>query len=124
MSHRSYLNSIITNLHCTIIEIPLLVSLPTLLLAEHVCPPASILDTFIIVNLSVTLGISPFPVVLVVVILTLSLINRLLLNVHAIVGNGIPVASHVIVTLVPSTMVLSVSMMLVTFGWTAKRSVL
>ena len=89
-----------------------LLSLPTLLLAEHVYTPVCSLDTFIIVNLSVTLNTSPFPVV----VLTLSLINTLPLNVHTIVGNGIPVASQVVVMLFPSVVILSVIMMLVISG--------
>ena len=90
-----------------------------LLLAEHVYTPVCSLDTFIIVNISVTLNTSPFPVV----VLALSLINTLPLNVHTIVGNGIPVASQVIVMLFPSTVtfVLSDIVILVISGGTAER---
>ena len=82
----------------------LLLSLPILLLAEHVYTPVCSLDTFIIVNISVTLNALPLATVL-------SLTNTVPLEVHTVVGKGKPVDSQVIVMLFPSA-VLSVTVTL------------
>ena len=85
------------NLHCTVILI-LLVSLPTLLLAEHMYTPVSSLEAFVIVKFTLTLVIFPYPIGT----LTLSPTDTLSIKVplvllHTIVGGGYPNASHVIV---------------------------
>ena len=71
-------------LHCT-----LLLSLPTLLLAEHLYDPVSSLEAFVIVKFTLTLVTFPYPVGT----LTLSLTDTLSLKVplvllHTTVGGG------------------------------------
>ena len=67
----------------------LLLSLPTLLLAEHMYTPVSSLEAFVIVKFTLTLVTFPHPVGT----LTLSLTDTLSLNVplvllHTTVGGG------------------------------------
>ena len=67
----------------------LLLSLPILLLAEHVYTPVSSLEAFVIVKFTLTLVIFPYPVG----ILTLSLTDTLSLKLqmipfHTTVGGG------------------------------------
>ena len=67
----------------------LLVSIPTLLLAEHMYTPVSSLEAFVIVKFTLTLVIFPYPVGT----LTLSLTDTLSLKIplvllHTIIGGG------------------------------------
>ena len=88
----------------------LLLSLPILLLAEHVYTPVSSLEAFVIVKFTLTLVTFPYPVGT----LTLSLTDTLSLKIslallHTMVGGGKPIASHVTVVLFPSpTIVLGI----------------
>ena len=75
-------------LHCTVM-LTLLLSLPILLLAEHVYTPVSSLEASVIVKFTVTLVTFPYPVGT----LTLSLIDTLSLKIplilfHTTVGGG------------------------------------
>ena len=77
-----------TNLHCTVM-VTLLLSLPILLLAEHVYTPVSSLEAFVIVKFTLTLVTFPYPVGT----LTLSLTDTLSLKIslilfHTTVGGG------------------------------------
>ena len=79
---------ILTYVHCIVMFI-LLLSLPILLLTEHVYTPVSSLKEFVIVKFTLTLVTFPFPVGT----LTLSLTDTLSLRVslilfHTIVGEG------------------------------------
>ena len=76
------------NLHCTVM-LTFLLSLPILLLAEHVYTPVSSLEAFVIVKFTLTLVTFPFPVGT----LTLSLTDTLslkfpLILLHTTVGGG------------------------------------
>ena len=64
----------------------LLLSLPIVLLAEHVYTPVSSLEAFVIVKFTLTLVTFPYPVGT----LTLSLTDTLSLNIvfHTTVGGG------------------------------------
>ena len=77
-----------TNLHCTVMLV-LIISFPTLLLAEHKYIPVSSLEAFVIVKFTFTLVTFPYPVGT----LTLSLTDTLSLKVpsilsHCTVGGG------------------------------------
>ena len=92
----------------------ILLSLPILLLAEHVYTPVSSLEAFVIVKFTLTLVTFPFPVRM----LTLSLTDTLLLNVPLVlfnitVGGGKPNASHVIVIVLPSLTIVSLNVLTV-----------
>ena len=73
------------NLHFTVILVFLL-SLPTLLLAEHMYTPVSSLEAFVIVKFTLTLVTFPYPVGALI----LSLTDTLSLKVpfHITVGGG------------------------------------
>ena len=81
-------NDYTTNLHCTVM-LTLLLSLPIVLLAEHVYIPVSSLEAFVIVKFTLTLVTFPYPVGT----LTLSLTDTLSLKIplilfHTTVGGG------------------------------------
>ena len=78
----------IMNSHCTVM-LTLLLSLPILLLAEHVYTPVSSLEAFVIIKFTLTLVTFPYPVGT----LTLSLTDTLSLKIplilfHTTVGGG------------------------------------
>ena len=86
----------------------LLLSLPILLLAEHMYTPVSSLEAFVIVKFTLTLVTFPYPVGT----LTLSLTDTLSLKIplilfHTTVGRGYPNASHVIVVVFLSLTIVS-----------------
>ena len=89
------------SLHCTVI-LMFLVSIPTLLLAEHMYTPVSSLEAFVIVKFTLTLVTSPYPVGIIILLL----IDILSLKVSSVLlhatGLGYPMASHVIVVVSPS----------------------
>ena len=79
---------LLRNLHCTVI-LMIMLSLPTLLLAEHMYTPVSSLEAFVIVKFTLTLVTFPYPVGT----LTLSFTDTLSLKVplvllHTTVGGG------------------------------------
>ena len=83
--------------------VTLLLSLPILLLAEHVYTPVSSLEAFVIVKFTLTLVTFPYPVGT----LTLSLTDTVSLKIplilfHITVGRGLPNTSHLIVVVLPS----------------------
>ena len=93
----------------------ILLSLPTLLLAEHMYTPVSSLEAFVIVKFTLTLVTFSYPVGT----LTLSLTDTLSLKFPLVIlhtaGPGYPMASHVIVVVFPSlTIVLFIALTIVT----------
>ena len=76
------------NLHCTVM-LALLLSLPTLLLAEHVYTPVSFLEAFVIVKFTFTLVTFPYPVGTLKLLLTDTLSLKPPLGLlHTTVGEG------------------------------------
>ena len=80
----------------------LLVSLPTLLLAEHMYTPVSSLEAFVIVKFTLTLVIFPYSLEILVLLLTDTLSLKVPLVLLHTTGPGYPMASHVIVVVFPS----------------------
>ena len=84
-----------------------LLSLSILLLAEHVYIPVSSLEAFVIVKFTFTLVTFPYPVGALILPLTDTLSLKFPLNlVHSTVGRGYPSASHMIVVVSSSLIII------------------
>lgn len=95
----------------------LLLSLPILLLAEHVYSPLSSLDVLVIIKVTLTFVILLIPISPITLLPTDTLsLKAPLVLLHTIFGEGMPIDSQVNVMFVPSSTVVALFNGVMIFG--------